>query len=217
MYAIPLGDLIAGGTITAGDKAFTNWVNLGDFSTNSPLNLSKIEVTSLNDPSNNPGLLFTATDGVLSVSDQDAIDLAFSYTVSTLDGIARINGSGLELGTISFIPGPGSQDLGLISVSEDLFDGILADIGHNEVTAAANGIGQQLSGQTRFAPQSSLSIETFIIIAGGADGDSVSLNSFSQRFSQVPEPGTFLLLTLGLAGLGYRQRRFQSACTNLRL
>ena len=35
VYAIPLGNLLTGGTISAGDKIFTNWVNLGDFSTNS--------------------------------------------------------------------------------------------------------------------------------------------------------------------------------------
>jgi hypothetical protein len=206
VYAIPLGDLLSGGTIIAGDKAFTNWVNLGDFSTN-PVDLSKIDVTSLNDPSSNPGLLFTATGGVLSLSNQDIIDLAFGYTISTLDGIARINGSSLELGVFSF----SSQDLGLISVSEDLLDASSTDILHNEVTTAANGIGQQLFDQTSFATQSRLSIETYIILAGGAEGDGVSLNSFTQRFSQVPEPGTFFLLTFGLAGLGYRQRRFQSA------
>ena len=69
VYAIPLGDLLTGGTITAGDKAFTNWVNLGDSSTN-PVDLSKIDVAPLNDPSNNPGLLFTATGGVLSLSNR---------------------------------------------------------------------------------------------------------------------------------------------------
>ena len=120
----------------------------------------------------------------------------------------------MELGTFSFISGPGSLDLGLISVSQDLLDASPTGILHNEVTAAASGIGQQLFDQTGFAPQSSLSIETYIILAGGGDGDSVSLNSFSQRFSQVPEPGAFLLLMVGLAGLGYRQRRFLPACSS---
>lgn len=202
VYAIPLGDLLTGGTITAGDKAFTNWVNLGDFSTNQ-VDLSKIDVTPLNDPSNNPGLLFTATGGVLSLSNEDIIDLAFGYTVSTVDGIARINGSSLELGAFTF-------GQGLISVSEDLFDSIPTVIGHNEVNAAA--ISEQLFDQTSFAPQSRLSVETFIIMAGGSEGDSVRLDSFTQRFSQVPEPGSFLLLSFGLAGLRYR-RSFQPVRT----
>ena len=94
-----------------------------------------------------------------------------------------------------------------ISISEDLFDASLAFIEHNEVTAAV--IGEQLFDQTNFVPQSRLSIETFIVMAGGAEGDSVSLGSFTQRFSQVPEPGTVLLLTLGLVGLRYGHRRFQ--------
>ena len=206
--ATSLQDLFAtNGTITAGDKTFTSWKNLGDFSTNL-VDLSRIFVTPLDDPPNNPGLRFTAVDGVLSTSGKDLIDLAFGYTVSTLDGIPKIRDNSLVIDDYSF----GTENKGgFIFVFEDVFDGNDKMIGQKLVIADNRPPPVfDLSDSATFDPQSQLFIKTVINIGGDEPGDIVSLNSFTQRFSQVPEPGTFLLLTLGLVALRYGHRRFSA-------
>lgn len=195
--ACSLEEMLRGGTITVGDKLFDNWA-FDDLSTVS-VSTTGISVVPLDDQPLNPGLRFVA-NGNLSVTNLDEIFFQLDYAVSTVDGVARINGSTLELGT-------SSVGQGLIALYADLFDAGLADIGHNEVNAGP--IGEQLFDQASFAPQSRLSVQAFVILAGGAAGDSVGLDSFTQRFSQVSEPGTLLLLTVALLGLRHRRRSFQ--------
>ena len=58
-----------------------------------------------------------------------------------------------------------------------------------------------------FAPQKRVLKELNISVAGDFIGDTVTLDTFIQRFSQVPGPSTIILLGIGVAGLGLRLRR----------
>jgi hypothetical protein len=64
-----------------------------------------------------------------------------------------------------------------------------------------------LFDSSTFAPQSLIFVEKTIFISGDDLGDTVSLDRFTQRFSQVPEPATLGLMGIGLAGLGFAKRR----------
>ena len=65
-----------------------------------------------------------------------------------------------------------------------------------------------LFDSAQFAPQSQLIVEKAIFLSGDGPIDTVSLDRFTQRFSQIPEPSGLMLLGIGLAGFGlYKKTR----------
>ena len=199
--AVALADLVGGATIVIGDKVFDRWF-AEDFSS-VPVNLADIDVVPLVDQPLNPGLMFNA-NGKLRTTGLDLIDLTLGFTVSTLDGRPTIKDNSLEIVGYSFGP---SNVGGVISVFEDVFDAGGALIGEKFVTAdnlPPSTFG--LFDSAQFAPRSLVSVEKLILISGDAPGDTVSLDSFEQRFSQVPEPAT-LALVLSAMGIGWFWRR----------
>jgi len=71
-----------------------------------------------------------------------------------------------------------------------------------------------LADAADFAPQKEVYVSKNILVwadnAGGNDPVTARLNSFDQRFSQVPEPGTWLLLSVGLMGFVFNRKRRQA-------
>ena len=53
-----------------------------------------------------------------------------------------------------------------------------------------------------FPVQSQLQIRNQVLLAANI----FSLDMYTQRFSQTPEPGTLALLGIGLLGIGYARR-----------
>lgn len=191
--AVPLSDLFGGGSITANDKQFFDWVLLG---TSLPsASLASIDVTALTDQPSNPGLRFTVLQDVLTSTGGTFVDLNFQFTVQAPGPIIKDNS--LEL------PGFAVGGFGGVSIFEDVFD----DAG--DLLASkfvfADDLDQQLLDFAEFDPQATITVQNFITVSTvGAPGDLAAIQVFDQRFSQqVPEPGTLALLAAGLVGLAY--------------
>lgn len=218
--------LVNGGSIMAHDKLFDQWtVILNDSSDLIPIDLTKIEVTALNDGGMDPGpgLSFNILDGALDVTgdpilDQFGIpaykDLSFGFRVSTL-GSLKIKDNSLTLSAAS-----------LAAMNQDLGVYILEDIG---TTAGASDLGTKsvefswladdpnnpgnplqttnLSDTANFLPQDQIFVTKNIFVWATDSQETASLTGFTQRFSQVPEPGTMFLLVPAVVGLLVMRRK----------
>lgn len=190
-----LAELAGGGGVQVDNTLFSNW-SLIDAST-LPVDPAQIIVTPLNDRPLDPGLRYTTANG-LTTSGFDLIDLALGFTVSTTDGSARIKDNLLELTGFSF----GAANAGgFISFVENIRNGFGISLGDKVVFADNLSGVMNLFDSALFTPQPLLGIQTSIILGGDSNADTVSLTSFEQRFSQIPEPSSLLLVSLGLLGL----------------
>lgn len=208
---VTLQSLFDGGSISIYkdgqvDKVFSDWGLLAETSTNPAYDpdYSLVEVVEVGAGTLNPGLQFI-TNGQFAVADDDFLDVKFTFTVTTYQN--PIEDNSLSLTGYSF----GANNTGgLITIVEEVYDAnglFLAD----KVVEADNLLGTAtLFDHAAFALQQSIVVEKNILVAGDAIGDLVSLDSFEQRFSQVPEPSTLLLLgggLLGVVAVGRRARK----------
>lgn len=210
--AVPLSTLLAGGSITAGDKLFSDWEFLYyDAFDGRTFNSANIEVTALTDGGLDPGpgLQFDVLNDEFSVTGNgfyNYLDFTFRFQVSVLDPNLRIKDNSLGLNTYSLVPGsdsvndlgiyiqetvgtaPGLDDLATKAVTVDILDGEPTSDPFDSAT---------------FALQSEIWVTKNILVWASDTDETANLQGFSQRFSQttVPEPGTVGLLGLGLAGL----------------
>ncbi len=201
VHAVPLLDLLNGQPITAGDKVFSGWtlVNLVSTDPASDPDLALIDVSARHDPFN-PGLHFES-NGQLTVDGVNFIDLQLGFLVETLDAQPRILGSSLQLGDVAFggIGGSATIIASAVAGSGDTFPDqtVFADNLFGLVNAFAS---------TSFPLESALFVTTNLLVTGDFEGDSVTVNNWEQRFSEVPEPGTLALLASGAIAAAVRSR-----------
>jgi hypothetical protein len=207
--AVSMTDLLAGGSITIGDKLFDDWQEIfqdkSDFTT---VNTDNIDVTGLADNGDGYGLHFEILNDELFVQGDDIYaytDYSFGFRVSVLDPLYKIKDASLEeyagwgfsvdgfndvgsyllenIGTAA-----GLDDLGILDAEESVLD----DVSYSDAGGAVD-----------FAPQSELWVTKNILVWAQDSTDYAFLAGFDQRFSQVPipEPSTWLLMGLGLASL----------------
>lgn len=207
----------------------------GDTTGRMVVNLANIDVTPWFDILGNPGLLFTPLANELRITQAGVstagLDLDFIFRVRSLG--APINDNHLEGhfdGTCG--PGPFSPPTNPCSVSgvafadhsaeirERLFSdnpftdpgsflGIEKDI-HREVDTSV-GFFDDESGVPiwrDFTPRADVWVLKDLTLLTAFQGEFSEIVDVRQTFSQIPEPGTWLLLTTGLVGLlGYGWRR----------
>ena len=193
--AIPLSDLLGcmPCSIIVGDFVFS------DFSTSGPApDLSEVDVSPILGP-NLGGLNFTTPNLTVNAGDP-AINFGLHYDVTNLNPIV-----GAELSFVASATGDGAE----ASITERLrFTG---------VTPCAGGVMDPplrvsfqdgtFSDRCDAAVPLTSDIDTEVIFLSPGEG-SASITEFSQTFSQVPEPSTYLLFATGLLGIiGYGWRR----------
>ena len=203
--AVSLQDLIDGAALTVEDKIFDSWELFFLDSSATPLpDLSQVDVVPLIDQPNNPGVKFN-TNGQLSVVGENFIDLEFGFRVATLNGLPLIKDNSLAIPEDGFSFG---SDGGLIVIAEDILDASGGDLG-DKLVEADQGLGFfDLFDSADFPVQAEVFVEKFISIEVDSASDSVSLDMFVQRFSQIPEPaGLLLALIATVFGVSFACRR----------
>lgn len=209
--ATPLSTLLAGGSLTVGDKLFDQWAPLGQsptglIDTTGQVDLANIDVTG--SVSGADVVLHFDAGNALSLAGDNLIDLFFGYRVSVLPG------SGMSIASVAFnfMQGSFGQD-GFHAATEDILDAAGNTLGRIDLEAS-----NQLfttSGSAAFSPVSELFVQKNILLYGFGSGDSTSLNAFTQTFrqQQVPVPATsWLVLAGGLAWFTARRRSPSLSC-----
>lgn len=225
--AVPLSELLAGGSITAGDKVFDEWRLISEVYSDAALtvNPANIEVTPLNDGGMDPGpgLSFTVGDEFSVAGDglYAFIDYMFGFRVTAPAGVL-IKDNSLVLGSTILVTPPDAlfRDKGVViqefvGTTPDLVevpgDTSLPDLAVKEVEFSdLEGVITDIpSDSAAFAPHSVIYVSKDILVWASGIDESATLTGFSQRFSQttVPEPGVLALVGVGLMGVWNSRRR----------
>ena len=187
LWAVPLASLFDGQSITANDNLFSAFtLRISQTGNGGVADASRIDVTPLTNDPLDPGIKFTAPAGALGTPSAhqgpSAVQLTFSFDVSTLSQLPLIEDSSLLIGGFGFDAGP----LASIQVSEQLFDAVGTPLGTNQALAThQTQVGDaSLFDSISFPPQSHLHVVKTIVVSGPGDNDEAILTMFEQRFSQ---------------------------------
>lgn len=221
--------LLNGGSITAGDKLFSDFrvidlTVLGDNILAPDYDL--ITVTALDDGGLDPGpgLQFDFNGQLQAQGDSfgySELDLFFGFSVAVLDPGLKIKDVSLAL-TEGSVTNNGDNGFYVVekvgdtaaSVEDVTSPGSLANMDVNfdwlDPSLGGPGLSSNLSGSANFAPQSKIYVSKNILVWSDNPDAVASLDQMTQRFSQVPEPHTLLLMAVGLMGFTFSVKRRKS-------
>ena len=195
-----IASFIGGSPLVCGDKSFTftafNSVDSGGAI--APTS-SQVFVTGIDCGTSDPGILVQSADW--NVNQAQTIDTTFTYNIIS-SGPSIVDAS---LATTSDGATDSSSNPSLggdIHITESLFNTSSVDVGN-----LLNDYQQNLTSETvNFAPVSELTVNKDVSLEGNTDG-TATLSTFTQNFSETPEPGTVSMLGLGFIGIALTRLR----------
>lgn len=164
---------------TIGDKRLFDFQPLEIPGAATPIPVANIIVNPIIDVPLNAGLSFVVDT---AAGPGEFLDARFGFRIQVLPGGIPIRGLQLDLMGAS-----ATGDGAVTTISQDLI-------------AFQTAFDSQTTARSTFPPVVDFAVINDIGMDGGLAG-SASLFSADSRFSQVPEPGTWALLSLSLTGL----------------
>lgn len=183
--SVLLSDLIGGGTLSVGDKTFSDFTysQVGDM----PLATEVDVIPIISD--GDFGIRFAGS--FIDMVGGGVSDSLITFTVEAPS--ALIQGARLSADLVAPVGG-------VATISETF----LPQLPNTLMTIAAD---VNLDASTSFAPVQKLLVQKDILLLAGADAPS-TLSFVDQAFPQVPEPSSAVLILMGLAGcMMYRRQR----------
>ena len=182
------------------DKTFWNF-SYSTAGTN-PMPASSITVNPIT-TQYNPGFLFNAPWSAGAGQTQDSL---IGFTVNVNQGGNLITDLSLSMF------GAGVIGTGQVSVAEtyclgDTFANLCANGTEGTLLTLLNSSHSILSAHVSFAGVKVVDVFKDIQLIGGTDGDATLLSGVADQFSEVPEPGSMVLLGTGALGLAGVLRR----------
>jgi hypothetical protein len=183
-----------------GDKTFQNF----SYSTGGTNQMPATSITAnpINTPFN-PGFLFNAPWGAQSGQTQSSM---IGFTVTVNPGGNLINDVSL------YMFGAGVLGTGQVSVAEtycagDTFADSCAHGTEGTLNTLLNSSTSILHDSATFNPVSIVDVIKDIELVGGGNGSAALVSGVQNQFSEVPEPGSLVLLGSGILGLAGVVRR----------
>jgi hypothetical protein len=195
-----LAAYIALGSCTIGDKTFSNF----SYSTSGSVSAPAATAVTVNPHSPGGGVEGLTFQGNWVLASSGSMSSLIDFTVTNSAGAATI-----EDASFATLSGIGITGSGVLSVTEGLCLGGSSPSCPGGLTAIF-GTGTfgtvVLQAHTIFTPTGTVDASKAIGLSLPGTG-SVSLLSITDDFSQVPEPGSLLLLGTGLLSFGGLLRR----------
>src|ERR1035438_3759675 len=184
------------------DKLFSSFAYTPSNGGNGPaVPASAVFLTPVDVGSHDPGITFSSNSWSVSggASEPSFYDGSITFWVNVLPGGALIEDATLTMGSDSRVTGGGQATIGEFIIASDGS----TELGGMQVDARGTHVDH-----TVFAPTNAIQVAKNFFI--GVDQDvtgTARVYSFTQNFSEVPEPLGAILIGSGLLALGAWRRR----------
>jgi hypothetical protein len=192
---IPLSDLIGGGTITSGDKIFSDFDYVGSGDMPSAAGINVIAIQGQN---GDYGIRFQGP--FIDRAGGDPSDALITFNVSVAPGSPMVISGATMIANPAVFNGPG-----LGNVVETFAPNVEDD--HLVVYDFGNGDIDLVDSITFSQTFKTLPVQKDIILHAEGETGAVTMSFIDQTFAQVPEPSGMLLALGGILGLSAFRRR----------